>query len=241
MSNPNWTRDELIVALDFYLRHAPVIPGKKSQEISELSGFLNELQNTLGVTVPEKFRNRNGVYMKLMNFRRLDPKYPGKGLTRGNREEETVWALYYTNRGQLRIVANTIRAFVSSETVPSVEPMEVDYEGAEGRVLTRVHRYRERDRRLVRHKKEAATKEHDGLVCEVCDFDFESFYGDRGHGFIECHHKVPLSELSPDGDTTTLGDLSLVCSNCHRMIHKSKPWLSIEELKDSMRRTFGAS
>ena len=27
LRNPAWTRDELIVSLDFYLRHAPVIPG----------------------------------------------------------------------------------------------------------------------------------------------------------------------------------------------------------------------
>ena len=38
--NPPWNRDELIVTLDFYLRHTPSIPGKKSSEISELSGLL---------------------------------------------------------------------------------------------------------------------------------------------------------------------------------------------------------
>ena len=27
-----------------------------------------------------------------------------------------------------------------------------------------------------------------------------------------------------------IDDLSWVCSNCHRMIHRQKPWLSIEEL-----------
>jgi predicted HNH restriction endonuclease len=40
-----------------------------------------------------------------------------------------------------------------------------------------------------------------------------------------------------EGDETKLSDLSLVCSNCHRMIHKNKDhWLSIEELKDILGR-----
>ena len=101
LRNPAWTRDELIVSLDFYLRHAPVIPGKNSQEVSDLSTFLNELQAKLGGSRPEKFRNHNGVYMKLMNFRRLDPGYKGKGLERGNRDEEVIWSLYYSRRDEL--------------------------------------------------------------------------------------------------------------------------------------------
>ena len=239
--NPNWTRDELIVALDFYLRHAPVIPGKSSREIANLSKFLRELQSALGGELPEKFRNHNSVYMKLMNFRRFDPKYPGEGLARGSREEETIWSLYYGKGSELRMVSDNIRDFVSLEVVPQTEETEGEYEGAEGRVLTRVHRYRERDSKLVRRKKEAVLNEHDNLTCEVCEFNFRSVYGDRGEGFIECHHKVPLSELSPHGGTTTLDDLSLVCSNCHRMIHKSRHWLSIEELRDLVRHASGVA
>ena len=233
--NPNWTRDELIVALDFYLRHAPVIPGKHAQEVAELSEFLKRLQGAMGGAISEDFRNHNGVYMKLMNFRRLDPEYPGKGLLRGGREEETVWGLYYEKSDELRTVSANIRAFVLSQAVPSTELAEGGLEGTEGRVLTRVHRYRERDSGLVRRKKEAALTENNTLVCEVCDFNFEFVYGDRGQGFIECHHKVPLSELSPDGDRTSLDDLALLCSNCHRMVHKNRPWLSIEELRGMVR------
>jgi predicted HNH restriction endonuclease len=68
------------------------------------------------------------------------------------------------------------------------------------------------------------------LACEACGFDFEVTYGERGKEFIECHHVRPLSELKP-GDKTSVDDLALVCSNCHRMIHVRRPWLTIEQLK----------
>ncbi len=231
MKNPRWTRDELIVTLDSYLRYVPAVPRKTSHAVSELSSFLSKLQVKVGGSRPEKFRNRNGVYMKLMNFRRLDPEYKGKGLERGNKDEEVVWNRYYSRRDELRRVAKAIRSFALSEEILPPEFMADCYEGEEGQILTRVHQHRERDNRLVKRKKDVALKELNRLACEVCEFDFRSMYGDRGYGFIECHHKKPLSELSPEGEVTTLADLSLVCSNCHRMVHKSRPWLSIEELK----------
>jgi len=43
MKNPPWSRDEHIIALDFYLRYAPSIPGKDSKEVIALSELLNIL------------------------------------------------------------------------------------------------------------------------------------------------------------------------------------------------------
>jgi hypothetical protein len=71
--NPTWVRDELIVALDTYLRYAGNPPSKESTEIADLSKTLNRLARYLGLTRADRFRNTNGVYMKLMNFRRFDP------------------------------------------------------------------------------------------------------------------------------------------------------------------------
>ena len=232
MRNPPWTRDELIVTLDFYLRHIPSIPGKKSSEISKLSDFLNRLQSKLGGDRPDRFRNINGVYMKLMNFRRFDPDYEGKGLQRGNKDEEVVWNLYYSQPDDLRKISDTIRSLVSSDTpIPPKEVISDDEEeGEEGQILTRIHRYRERNTKLVKRKKERVLKENGTLSCEVCGFDFVEVYGDHGYGFIECHHTKPVSELKV-GERTKISDLSLVCSNCHRMIHTKRPWLSVEGLK----------
>jgi 5-methylcytosine-specific restriction enzyme A len=230
--NPPWSRDELIVTLDFYLQHAPTMPDKKSAEIAELSDFLNRLQSRIGGELPDKFRNINGVYMKLMNFRRFDPDYDGAGLQRGNKDEEVVWNLYSSRRVELVKVSEAIRSLVSSdEFIPPKEVVSDDEEeGEEGQILTRTHRYRERNSKIAKRKKERVLNENGILSCEVCGFDFKSKYGDRGEGFIECHHTKPVSELVV-GETTKLSDLSLVCSNCHRMIHRNRPWLSLDELK----------
>jgi 5-methylcytosine-specific restriction enzyme A len=101
VKNPSWSRDELIVTLDFYLLHTPSIPGKTSKELISLSRFLNKLRVKVGVEGGDDFRNPNGVYMKLMNFRRFDPNYSGKGLERGGKEDEVVWNLYANKPSQI--------------------------------------------------------------------------------------------------------------------------------------------
>ena len=150
-----------------------------------------------------------------------------------------VWDLYGSNKEGLRRVSDAIRALVSSgQVLPLSATVAYDEEDAEeGRLLSRVHRFRERDPSIVGRKKRRALQQQESLTCEGCNFDFERVYGDRGRGFIECHHTRPLSDLSPEGETTKLSDLSLVCSNCHRMIHKSKPWLSIRQLQSLVQRS----
>ena len=75
--NPAWTRDELILALDLYVGFKGNPPGKTSSEIGELSALLNRLSGAAGGAAD--YRNNNGVYMKLMNFRRFDPVYQAQG------------------------------------------------------------------------------------------------------------------------------------------------------------------
>jgi 5-methylcytosine-specific restriction protein A len=76
-------------------------------------------------------------------------------------------------------------------------------------------------------------KRHGKLACEACGFDFAIHYGDRGNGFIECHHIKPVADIV-EGQTTHIDDLVLLCSNCHRIIHRRRPWLSVIALKDLM-------
>jgi 5-methylcytosine-specific restriction enzyme A len=104
-----------------------------------------------------------------------------------------------------------------------------------------MHLVRERSRDLVEKKKKRQARGKNGhLACEVCDFDFSLFYGERGDGFIECHHTKPVATLA-DGHKTHIDDLALVCSNCHRMIHRRRPWLSISELKAALHKGLGSN
>ena len=99
----------------------------------------------------------------------------------------------------------------------------------EGRILFRLHRMRERDPDLVRRKKKTTLGVSGRLSCEVCMFDFATVYGTLGDGFAECHHRIPLSDLA--GETMTrLADLAVVCSNCHRMLHR-RPAHTVEQLR----------
>jgi 5-methylcytosine-specific restriction protein A len=129
-------------------------------------------------------------------------------------------------------VAAAIRAAVEQDAA-ELAKLSIDDEGMEapeGRVLTRLHRVRERNQKLVEQRKTKALRETGALTCEVCEFDYEKRYGRRGYGFIEAHHTKALASLA-ENSTTSLEDLALVCANCHRMIHAQKPWLSIEELR----------
>ena len=67
--NPVWSRDELILALDLYMRHRPSFPDDRHPEVIELSRLLNRLAAMTKTAGCESFRNGNGVAMKLQNFR----------------------------------------------------------------------------------------------------------------------------------------------------------------------------
>lgn len=67
----------------------------------------------------------------------------------------------------------------------------------------------------------------DGKIsCSCCRFNFSDFYGTEiGSDFIEIHHVKPVFQYEDKDLDTTMKDavknLIPVCSNCHRMIHKS--------------------
>lgn len=235
--NPAWTRDELILALDLYLRHRRSPPSKGSVEVKELSALLNELGRSAAIGGEQTFRNPAGVYMKMMNFRRVDPDYTGQGrvgLQRGNKDEEVVWQLFADDPGHLAAVSQAIRSCVSTHGALSPYLIEDEPEiqdAEEGRILTRVHRQRERSRKLVEQVKALALKESGRLICAACGFDFIDAYGPSASGIIDVHHTKPLHTLV-EGHRTHIRDLVLLCANCHRVVHAHRPWLSVDAVAD---------
>jgi predicted HNH restriction endonuclease len=70
-----------------------------------------------------------------------------------------------------------------------------------------------------------------GSSCSVCDFNFGKVFGQFGEGFIHVHHLRPISEIAEEYNVDPVKDLRPVCPNCHAMIHRRSPPLSIEEIK----------
>jgi 5-methylcytosine-specific restriction protein A len=228
--NPTWTRDELILALELYMRHRPHFPDDRHPEVVNLSRLLNKLGQSTSASGAGSYRNSNGVAMKLQNFRRLDPEQEGKGLPAGGKTEMEVWNAFAKDPGRLRATAAAIKAAIEELQDNWDQQPDDGEEAEEGKILTRLHRTRERDRRIVDRRKAQALKREGVLRCEACTFDFGKFYSERGSGFIECHHTKPVSSLVP-GEKTRLQDLVLLCANCHRMVHVRRPWLTVEQLK----------
>ena len=232
MKNAKWTRDEIIIALDFYHKNYPSIPDGSSDKIQELSNTIRKLQIILDGDINQTFRNTNGVYMKLMNFHHFNPNHSGDGLGRGSKLDKEIFKEFENDLELLSQISNSIIENLNSNESFEIidDDGEIEYSAREGKLLTRLHRYRERDSKVTKKKKDKVLLEEGKLECEGCGFNFKKKYGLHGDGFIECHHTKPLSEIVYS-QKTKLSDLSLVCSNCHRMIHRHRPWLTMEQLR----------
>lgn len=95
-------------------------------------------------------------------------------------------------------------------------------------------RYFREHKRVERNQKlsKDAKKIH-GSKCKICDFDFFKVYGEIGKDYIEAHHLTPLSKLK--GQKIALDprkDFTVLCANCHRMIHRTNYVEDINKFKE---------
>jgi hypothetical protein len=72
--------------------------------------------------------------------------------------------------------------------------------------------------------------EYYGTSCYVCGFNFGKVFGKLGEGFIHVHHLKPIAEIGEEYEINPIEDMRPVCPNCHAMIHRRIPLLSIEEI-----------
>jgi hypothetical protein len=144
------------------------------------------------------------------------------GLTEAETQDE-IWHLFQ----------NYICTNISSQIFNPENPIGI-YGELEGDKIVREHIRQEISRRnskIVQQAKNEAFKKGNGrILCECCEFDFVNEFGRLGVGFIECHHKI---HISTGERLTKTSDLALVCSNCHRMLHRKNlfgNYLTVEEL-----------
>lgn len=89
--------------------------------------------------------------------------------------------------------------------------------------------FRRRNPRLIAAKK--ATSDH----CEVCGFSFQAHYRLLGRDCLVVHHTRPLGARQRPSKTT-LDDLVVLCPNCHAAVHVQAPPLSVDVLRQKLRR-----
>lgn len=123
--------------------------------------------------------------------------------------------------------AASATALEEAETKPPVEEEEIY--GVEGRILTRIHVYKERDRGFVTRTKNYYRNINGRLTCECCGLDPLNIYGPRGERCLEAHHRIPIEELQPDS-VIRVADMAIVCATCHRIIHSERPCIPVERL-----------
>ena len=121
--NPPWHAEELLLALDVYFRFPEARQSKSHPEVAKLSEVLRALSLPIERPDPEKFRNVNGVFLKLQNLKALDPEYTADGrvgMTAGaTSREQALWDRYADNQDELHELAERLRADASSRTATS--------------------------------------------------------------------------------------------------------------------------
>lgn len=112
---------------------------------------------------------------------------------------------------------------------PNLQPEEEIQKATEG-FVSEVKFFRSKRNRAIRNQ----CAERDHYTCQVCGFNFEKFYGERGKGFIEIHHTKPISSYDVEHEVK-LEELVALCSNCHSMVHYGGKLLDISKLKENIR------
>jgi len=77
-------------------------------------------------------------------------------------------------------------------------------------------------------------KDFYGYTCQICGFNPSDVYGDSYKSVaLECHHLRPFCERGQDKpiEPTKLNDVTVLCSNCHKLVHSRDPVIGLEEAK----------
>jgi 5-methylcytosine-specific restriction protein A len=158
----------------------------------------------------------------LLFYRKSKTEHPGAGFRYEGPFEYVSHLGSHPTRFTLRRASNFERVVASD-----LEALRAEEEYTEGTKTQRLVNHYERDKNL-----RAAAVAHHGVTCKVCGFNFERAYGKRGKDYIEVHHLTPVSNLGIEIKVDPESDMTVLCSNCHRMVHRRRDHvLTPEELK----------
>jgi len=114
--------------------------------------------------------------------------------------------------------------------IPSIRKSTGVQEALEGKIYKTETTFRRRNRALI-----DAKKAHSDGRCEVCGFRFEDQYGSAYTDCLVAHHINPIAHRSGPSKTS-LDDIALLCPNCHVVVHTQDPPISLEGLRETVRK-----
>ncbi|MFC8272189.1 HNH endonuclease [Streptomyces sp. NPDC057271] len=225
MPRISWVRDELLLACALVVENNWRELRQGDPRVLELSDLLRSLPLHGDASVDLRFRSSNSVSRKTTDIATAHPSYTGS-MTKGGVPTQKIVSDFLERPQYMQAAADALRAAIASGELHLIPPQPdepgdtEDESGArEGRLLSRLALYRERDRGLRDRKLRQVRKLGQPIKCEVCAFDFGATYGELGAGYVEVHHITPLHATGPR--ETRLEGLALLCANCHRMCHRS--------------------
>ena len=133
--NPNWTRDETILALNLLFQLGDANPSPFDERVIKLSETLNQLPIHPYELRKEHFRNPAGVAFKIQNLKSVST---GKGLTNVSNMDKIIWEEFGNKPEEIQRIANEIMTDCSilNETDSLIDTVPDDETFAEGKIIT---------------------------------------------------------------------------------------------------------
>lgn len=225
----DWTRNESVAGLWAYAQ-------TYGQSVSRLPGSaVANVALTLGRAV-------SGVYAKVMNFRSLDPRATGAGMSGAGAADRAVWNEFYDGasssirmtelseefrrlwqgsepNGIARVEATAVAAIITDEA-DRLE--ELSYE----QLLAKYQTQANPTRRPATRTQSTRAYDRNPLViaiarlrashrCEIANCTHPTFETSERVQYTEVHHIVPLAE----GGEDSIANVACLCPAHHREVH----------------------
>lgn len=219
MEEPSFRHDETF----------PIIARLIGQSRGDINGFVGHetivnamLSDPEGLTIVAKARDRAAWSDDRVAASNMVAWF-SQQITIGNSR----WGELFDREQQRGAWAYRSKTAVSPPIAPDPELAAV-----EGDPRLFFHLKRERDPALARAKRESARRPDGQLTCEACGFLMRDVYPGLTGDVCEVHHRRSLAE-AVGAVVTRLEDLALLCPNCHRAIHRTRPLMSVEDFRAS--------
>ncbi len=230
--NPKWSREETILALELYLNLNGEIPGPSDERVLDLSRLLRSNPRNFDQLSNDSFRNPSSVIFKLNNLRSAAG---AGGFGNNSTLDRSLWAELGSRPERVADLSAQIRRAFAAAATEDLDANESELTFAEGELVTRLHKSRERSKKLRGAVLDMRRK--DGAVaCDLCGASPPKHLKQVGLAMLEVHHLVPLA--SSGWRSVGFDDVVLLCASCHRIAHALivdlGEWLDLDRIRQEL-------